>query len=96
MQQDYKKLLKELEKGNAVLLEAAGLRQYPRYRLITPSNCEFIFVDFFADSKNTNFSKSCFLDYIPQEKLTPEIIINRMQAFDKKLRLEIRKMQVLK
>lgn len=94
MKQAYKKLLKELEKGNAVLLDVAGLfnTAKDRYRLVSPETCEYTLADF----KGTNLSKSCFIDVIPEYFLSSKVIVKRMAQFDGNNGLEIRKMQVLK
>ena len=97
MKPTYKKLLKELEKGNAVLLDVVGLFDIAkdRYRLVSPEKCEYDNV-YILNLPDTCFSKSCFIKVLPEHLLNPESIVTRMEQFDGDNGLEIRKMQVLK
>lgn len=85
----YKKLLKELEKGNAVLLEVNGWDRFPRHRIVTLTDCKYK-----LDCEDSpEFSQSCFMNHI---KTTPLNIVTRMKEYDKENNLEIISMQVLK
>lgn len=93
MDKTYKKLLSELKKGNAVLLEVCGnkrgLLHKDRYRIVTPHTCEY---DVIIGLPFYIFSPSCFC-------MTPrstENLINSMIAHDRMYKLKIVKMQVLK
>lgn len=89
MQQGYKKLLKELEKGNAVLLEVNGRDRFPRHRIVTPTDCKYK-----LDCEDSpEFSQSCFMNHI---KTTPLNIVTRMEEYDGNNGLEIISMRVLK
>jgi hypothetical protein len=99
----YKKILKELEKGNAVQLqveEKDKLCDYnARFRLVTPLTCLFGYVMSFSwSSKKLN--TSCFLSkgllkYTPKEQL-PIYIVARMEQYDRMCGLKIKNIQVLK
>jgi len=90
----YKKLLKELEKGNVVLLAVGTYLVFERYRLVTPNNCEYSFIDGLTE-EGRYFSKSCF---IPAASFleVPKGIVDEMYKYDQTHNLKITKMQVLK
>lgn len=87
----YRKILKELEKGNAVLLQVnivgTFYNQPDRYRLVTPINCYYAR---FSEYHIGEFSKSCFVS-----NNNAFDIIKRMEKFDE-IWFQIEEMQVLK
>jgi hypothetical protein len=85
----YKKILKELKKGNAVLVEVKTHSSF-RYRLLTSESCKYDYVDLRATS---TFDKSCFMY---NELLNPKNIIERMEKFDSDFGFKITEIQVLK
>ena len=86
----YKKLLKELEKGNAVLLCVRIAFNFSRIRLVTPNDCEYMNLD----SNEEYFERSCFV--CDGVYLTPLNIVNEMIAYNRFLEVTSIKMQVLK
>lgn len=84
----YKKILKELEKGNAVLLEVNGWDRLPRYRIVTPTDCKYK-ID---KEEALEFSQSCFMNHI---KATPLNIVTRMEEYDGENGLKIISIRVL-
>lgn len=70
----YEKLQKELDKGNAVLVEVDLFgTSTRRYRLVTPKNCQYVDDHLNIDGK---FYKSCFV----QNK---KDIVRDMQVYDR-------------
>jgi hypothetical protein len=99
----YKKLLRELNKGNAVLLEVVEKRHsflpgrdwVSRYRLVTPSSCKYSFL--FSD-KFERFKVSCFMHQNGLVKITPytpNYIVDAMKKYDKDDHYKIVKLQVI-
>jgi hypothetical protein len=83
----YNKILKELEKGNALVLEVSGVYDdcLNRHRLITPESCEY--------TNNSNeFETSCFTKFIIQN---PKSTIKAMQNFDRLTNLKVTGFQIL-
>jgi hypothetical protein len=87
----YTKLLKDLNKGNAVLLEVncIGKKSFlPRYRLVTANSCEYsmLFSAF-------GFSTSCFM--WRRFNMNAKSIVFEMQYFDEAHHYEIKKLTVI-
>lgn len=73
MTQAYSDILKELKKGNAVLIYAENENSFERVRVVTPIGCEYF-------SHKDVFSESCFMSNIIET--TPEDIIKNMMRYD--------------
>lgn len=87
----YKKILKELKKGSAVLLDVKPDSIFKsRIRLVTPNECVYMALA----SCDGSFDRSCFL--LQGTDLTPLLIVNEMIAFDGFIKVKSIKMQVLK
>lgn len=87
----YKKLLKELIKGNAVLLEVVSKRgtcYLPRYRLVTADSCEYSMLYSYSA-----FATSCFMH--SQFNMNASSIVFEMQRFDIAHGYEIKKLEVI-
>lgn len=83
----YQKLQKELDKGNAVLVEVDIYEiSHTRWRLVTPENCEF--TNDYLDETDSTFFKSCFVR-------RKKSIVKNMQVYDKVAGNFIVKMLVL-
>ena len=76
----YNLILKELKKGNSILIEVDDLNMsiYKRYRLLTPKSCKFDWIQ----KTNGNFINSCFLDYFKFIDINPDLIILQMKKYD--------------
>lgn len=88
----YDKLLKELKKGNAILVEVSADHpggQCNRHRLVTPNGCFYVLM-----AANFVPHRSCFVPPLRRDR-TPENIVARMKQYDMHFR-EITKMQVLR
>jgi hypothetical protein len=94
MKPTYENLLKELKKGNAVLVEVEHRMwcSYDRYRIVTPDFCEFDYI-YFEDFMSSGFSPSCFV--LKHRTLEAEAMVSQMKRYDKREKLQITKMQVL-
>jgi len=83
----YEKLQKELDKGNAVLVEVG--RDYSdsiRYRLVTLENCEY--ADDYPGLVHSIFNDSCFVR-------RKKNIVKDMEVYDITFERSITKMLVL-
>lgn len=88
----YNEILKELNKGNAVLMEldvdSIMNGSYVRYRLVTPDYCEYA-NQFVGEGKRIvmmeDFRQSCFIKI--DLALTPKDIMQLMKDFDYKWRI---------
>lgn len=90
MEKVYKEMLKQLKRKKALLVYVNGkyTNSCSRYRVVSPTNCEFIF-----EIDNYYWRRSCFLD--KTYYYNPESIIKSMNEYDKYIGLKILKFEVL-
>lgn len=97
MKPTYKRILRELNKGNAVLAEVDDGLGF-RLRLITPKSCHYIFDmvgHYLRDTRGAkSFAVSCFA--LTRQKLDASGIVENMMAHDHDHYIAVKKIQVLK
>jgi hypothetical protein len=87
----YTKLLKELNKGNAVLLEIISRNPscyLPRYRIVTSNSCEYSMI-----YSQEAFNISCFMH--SRFNMNAESIVEEMQRFDLNHNYKIKKLSII-
>jgi hypothetical protein len=103
MKKVYRDILKELNKGNLVLVDVRGENGLSdRFRLIEGKECIF---DFIYTSDETGFVRSCFTNikhddwtstiYFRLPKSTKELVLE-MEKYDESCELKIKDFMVLK
>jgi len=103
----YKKILKELNRGNCVLLDVRykyrPKKYWDRFRLITPASCSYILHESEICDQDS-FNESCFMRFIENIyfKNSADIsnkaqeIVHTMRRYDESHNYHIIKVLVLK
>lgn len=94
---NYEKVLKELLKGNAVLLEITkrGSPHFDKLRIVTPGNCVWNYLDLDDDCIDPFTRRSCFLSALKWDSITPQDVMQKMLDYDSSFGYGIKSFQVL-
>jgi hypothetical protein len=102
MKKVYRDILKELNKGNLVLVDVRGENESDRFRMIEGKECIF---DFIYTSDEIGFVRSCFTNIIQDNytgtnffrlpESTKELVLE-MEKYDESCELKIKDFMVLK